>query len=182
MSLAHRHRAVLAGALFPVAAAGRDGRRRDHGGRGHGAGAVAPGDALSVLARRAPRSGRSAALRVSAADGATTGSRRSSVLHAGRAALSPGRRATLEILKGAELAVWPGQSVALVGAVGRRQVDAAAHRRPARARPTAARSIVDGAPTVEPVATPSARASAAPRSASSISSTICCRSSRRSRT
>ena len=62
--LADQHRAVLAGALFPVAAAGRHGRRRDHGGGGDGAGAVAAGDALSVLARGAARSGRGAALRV----------------------------------------------------------------------------------------------------------------------
>ena len=60
--LADQHRAVLAGALFPVEAAGRPRRRRDHGGGGDGARAVAVGDALSVLARRAPRSGRSAAL------------------------------------------------------------------------------------------------------------------------
>ena len=58
----HQHRAVLAGALFPVAAAGRHGRRRDHRGGGDGADAVAARDALSVLARGAPRSGRGAAL------------------------------------------------------------------------------------------------------------------------
>ena len=60
--LADQHRAVLARALFPVAAAGRHGRRRDHGGGGDGAGAVAAGDALSVVARGAARSGRGAAL------------------------------------------------------------------------------------------------------------------------
>ena len=60
--LADRHRAVLARALFPVAPAGRDGLRRDLGGRRHGADAVVPRDALSVLARRAARSGRGAAL------------------------------------------------------------------------------------------------------------------------
>ena len=60
--LADQHRAVLARTLFPVAAAGRDRCRRDHGGRGDGAGAVAAGDALSVLARGAARSGRGAAL------------------------------------------------------------------------------------------------------------------------
>ncbi len=57
----------------------------------------------------------------------------------------------LEILGGAELAVWPGQSVALIG--------------PSGAGPTA-----------------SARKSAAPRSASSISSIISCRNSPRWRT
>ena len=60
--LAHQHRAVLAGALFPVAASGRSGCRRNHGGGRDGADAVAAGDALSVLARGAPRSGRGAAI------------------------------------------------------------------------------------------------------------------------
>ena len=55
-------RSVLARTVFPVAAAGADRCRRDHGGGGHGAGAVAAGDALSVLARGAARSGRGAAL------------------------------------------------------------------------------------------------------------------------
>ena len=56
------HRAVLARALFPLAPAGRDGRGRDHRGRGDGADAVAVRDALPVLARGAARSGRGAAL------------------------------------------------------------------------------------------------------------------------
>ena len=60
--LADQHRAVLAGALFPLQAAGRSRCRRDHGGGDHGARAVAAGDALSGLARGAPRSGRGAAL------------------------------------------------------------------------------------------------------------------------
>ena len=60
--LADQHRTVLARTLLPVAAAGRHGRRRDHGGRGDGADAVASRDALPVLARRAARSGRGAAL------------------------------------------------------------------------------------------------------------------------
>jgi hypothetical protein len=64
--LADQHRTVLAGALFPLQAAGRDRFRRDHRGRDHGADAVVPRDALSVLARRAPRSRRSAAVRVRA--------------------------------------------------------------------------------------------------------------------
>ena len=62
--LAHRHRAVRARALLSVAAAGRDGHRRDRLGRHHGARALDPRHALSVLARLASRSGRSAALRV----------------------------------------------------------------------------------------------------------------------
>src|SRR6185437_7798274 len=62
--VADQHRAVLAGALFPVEAARRPGRRRNHGGGGDGAGAVAARYALPVVARGAPRSGRSAPLRV----------------------------------------------------------------------------------------------------------------------
>ena len=60
--LVHQHRAVLARALLPVQAAGRHGRRRDHRGGGDGADAVAARDALSVMARGPPRSGRGAAL------------------------------------------------------------------------------------------------------------------------
>ena len=55
-------RAVLSRALFPVEIACRFGSRRDHGGGGHGARAVASGDALPGLARGAPRSGRGATL------------------------------------------------------------------------------------------------------------------------
>ena len=47
---------------FLSQAAGRPRCRRDHGGGGDGARAVAAGDALSGLARGAPRSGRGAAL------------------------------------------------------------------------------------------------------------------------
>ena len=53
---------VLAGALFPVAASGRDGCARDDGGGGDGADVVAGGDALSVVPRGAARSGRGAPL------------------------------------------------------------------------------------------------------------------------
>ena len=60
--LGDEYRAVLARALFPVEAARRPRRRRDHGGGGDGARAVALGDALSGLARGAPRSGRGVAL------------------------------------------------------------------------------------------------------------------------
>ena len=49
---------------FLSRAAGRDRFRRDHRGRDHGADAVVPGDALSVVARRAPRSRRRAPVRV----------------------------------------------------------------------------------------------------------------------
>ena len=41
---------------------------------------------------------------------------------------------------GASADIYPGQAVALVGPVGRRQVDAAAHRRVCSRRPTAAAS------------------------------------------
>ena len=60
--LADQHRAVLARALFPLQAAGRPRRWRDHRGGGDGARAVAVGDALSGVAGGAPRSGRGVAL------------------------------------------------------------------------------------------------------------------------
>ena len=62
--LADQHRIVLAGALFPLQAAGRDRFRRDQRGRDHGADAVLPRHALSVVACRPPRSCRSAPVRV----------------------------------------------------------------------------------------------------------------------
>src|SRR5438045_235983 len=60
--LAHLDRTVFARTLFPLPAAGRHGRARDHRGRGHGAHAVAVGNALSLLAGGAARSGRGATL------------------------------------------------------------------------------------------------------------------------
>ncbi len=60
--VADQYRIVLAGALFPVATAGAYERQGNHRGRGHGAWAVASGDAVPVMARGAARSGRSAAL------------------------------------------------------------------------------------------------------------------------
>ena len=63
------HRIVFAGALFPLASAGGHGHGRDDRRGGDGADAIAPGDALSLVARRASRPRRSAALRVS--DGRT---------------------------------------------------------------------------------------------------------------
>ena len=92
------------------------GCRRDHGGGGHGAGAVAAGDALSGLARRAARSGRSAAVRV-IRRWPRRARRRSSSCTASSGIITQGD-ATLDILKGAELAVWPGQSVALIAPSG----------------------------------------------------------------
>ncbi len=60
--LADQHRSVPADAVLPVASAGAHGHRRNHRRGGDGAGAVAAGDALSVLARGAPRSGGGTAL------------------------------------------------------------------------------------------------------------------------
>ncbi len=56
------HRIVLARALFPLAAPGRDGCRRDDGRGRDGAHAVVACDTLSVMACGAARSGRGAAL------------------------------------------------------------------------------------------------------------------------
>ena len=54
------HGALQSRALFPVAAAGQDGYERDHLGGADGAGAVVRRHAVSGLARRQARSGRSA--------------------------------------------------------------------------------------------------------------------------
>src|SRR5207245_623827 len=109
----NQHRSVLSRALFPVAPARPDGRRGDARGSRHGAHAVAAGDALPVLAGGAPRSGRSAALRMSAmADKDPV-----LFLDAVERRYHQGE-SILEILGGAELAVWPGQSVALIGPSG----------------------------------------------------------------
>ena len=56
---------------FLSQAAGRYERQGNHGGPGHGARPIASGHALSVLARGAARSGRSAALRVNQAQWTT---------------------------------------------------------------------------------------------------------------
>ena len=115
--LADQHRAVLAGALLPVEAAGRDRRRRDHGRRDHGADAVVPGDAVSVLARRAPRSRRSAAVRVRGRWQQGAEDVPVIYLHEIKRQYMQGE-ATLTILDGAKLALWAGQSVALVAPSG----------------------------------------------------------------
>ena len=177
--LAHQHRAVLARALFPVAAAGRARCRRDHRGGGDGAGAVVAGDALPVLARRAARSGRSAALRMRqpmAEQRKTTGR----LSARGRAALPPGRRDAGNPQRRRARAL-AGPVGGAGGAVGRRQVDAAAHRRPAGAS-RRRRGLSRRRRRPRHCRTPSARGSAATRSASSTSPTICCRNSPRSRT
>ena len=103
---------------------------RNHRGRGDGARTVAAGDALSVLAGGAARSGRSAALRVIRRDGRENRDTETAApaapgeeqrpfvfLHAISRNFRQGD-ATLDILQGAELAVWPGQSVALVAPSG----------------------------------------------------------------
>ena len=98
--------------------------------RGHGARPVAAGDALSVLAGGAARSGRSAALRVISRDGRhnhdsrdrAVGRRRrraSARLPARhRPAVSPGRRARSIFSRAPSSRCGPGQSVALVAPSG----------------------------------------------------------------
>ncbi len=123
---------------FLSRAARRDECRRNHRRRGHGARAVAAGDALSVLAGGTARSGRSLALRVITRMDEKTTSMEPAPPTAAAAATAPAvasesqpivflhaisRRfrqgdSTLDILRGAELAVWPGQSVALVAPSG----------------------------------------------------------------
>ena len=145
--VADQHRAVLAGALLPVAAAGRSRRRRDHGGGGDGAGAFAAGNALPVVARGAPRSGRSAALRMS---------RRWPNSETPVVFLRQVERryhqgdAVLEILKGGDLAVWPGQSVALVAPSGAGK-STLLHIAGLLEHPDGGEVYLDGAPTGGPV-------------------------------
>ena len=102
-----------------------------------------PGHALSVLAGRPARSGRSAALRVS-----TMAERETPVvfLHAIERRYRQGD-ATLDILKGADLAVWPGQIGRADRAVGRRQIDAACTSPVCSSTRTPARSISTRSPT-----------------------------------
>ena len=112
-------------------------------------------------------------------DGATTRDRRSSCTAIERR-YSQGA-ATLDILKGAELAVWAGQSVALVAPSGAGK-STLLHIAGLLEHPDGGEVYHRRASRPRACPTPSAPASAAPRSASSISSTICCRNSRRSRT
>ena len=86
--------------------------------------------------------------------------------------------ATLDILKGAELAVWPGQSVALVAPSGAGK-STLLHIAGLLEHPDAGEVYIDGDRDLAALRRASAPASAAPRSASSTSSTICCRNSRR---
>ena len=111
-----RHRAVPGRALLPVAAARRHGPERDRRYRYHGTVLVDSGDALSVLARLASRSGRSLALRV--------GSKVDSPRHAPVLRLERLERAyvqgprRIEVLKGASASFFPGETVALLGPSG----------------------------------------------------------------
>ena len=139
-------------------------------------GAVVPGDALPVLARRAARSGRGAALRVS--------SQRDAPALELRGVRRVFRQAGTE-LRGAERrrpGAAAGRDRRAGRPVGRRQVDPAACRRAAGAarwRRGADRRASDCGSLSDERRT----AAAPPRaSASSTSSTTCCRSSRRSKT
>jgi hypothetical protein len=80
--------------------------RRNHSRSWHGADAVVPGDALSVVAGRPARSGRSAAVRVSTPMSSGKMAFRS-LSARGRAPLQTGRSA-LEIRDARDLAMWPG--------------------------------------------------------------------------
>ena len=117
---------------YLIAAAGRDGHGRDRLRRHHGAGPLDPRHALSLLEGLSARSGRSAALRVGPGGGQpqqpapvlrlerlergyTQGNRRIDVLERGLSLVLSGRG------RGAARPVW------------RRQIDAAAYRRPAGA-------------------------------------------------
>ena len=162
---------------FLSQAAGRSRRRRNHGRGGDGAGAVAAGDALPVVARGAPRSGRSAALRVSRrwpnrkprsssctrSSGATTRATR---------CWKSSRAPSLRSGPASRWRWWRPRAPA-----SRRCCTSPA----CSSTPTAARSISTARrPRRSP--TPRARGSAATPSASSIRRIICCRNSPRSRT
>ena len=102
-------------------------------------------------------------------------------LQATCAASSSRATARSSVLKGASVRPLSRPGGGAGRPVGRRQVDAAAHRRPARdagRRP----GLSSTGRTARSSATPSARACGASRWASSTSSTSCCRSSRRWRT
>ena len=89
--------------------------------------------------------------------------------------------AVLEILKGAELAVWPGQSVALVAPSGAGK-STLLHIAGLLEHPDGGEVYLDGTADRRLCRMPSARASGATRSASSTRPTTCCRNSRRWKT
>ena len=146
----------------------------------HGADAVVPGDALPVVARRAPRSRRSAPVRVRGRwrEGARrcTGylsPRDKTSVQAGRGDADDPRRRQARAVGG------PVGGAG--GAVGLGQIDTAAYRGPAGDARMRARSMSRARrPRSSP--TSSAPRSAAPTSASSISRTGCCRNSPRWKT
>jgi len=122
--LAHQHRVVPAGALFPVAPAGRHGRQGDHGGGGDGARAVAVGDTVPVLARgRLIRSRRFAMNEAITPPAATAGTRVAATRDDDDSPLlylqgidrhySQARRGS-KSSKVPSSPLWPGQSIALV--------------------------------------------------------------------
>ena len=177
--LADHDRVVLAGTVFPVEAAGRGRFRRNHRCGDHGADAVVPGDALSVLARRAPRSRRRAPVRVRCRWRRGRKKYRLSIFTRSsgntvraRPRCDPRRRQARAV----------GRAIGGAGsAVGLRQIDAAAYRGPAgiaRRR----RGLCRRARRPRSCPTPTAPRSGAPISASSTSRTACCRNSRRWKT
>ncbi len=176
---------------FLSQASRRHERQGNLGCRGHGARAIVAGHALSVMARGAARSGRSAALRVIRRDGRHHHDKRGSHVD------SRHREQPLVFLHGVCRQFRQGDCDARYsqrrrarslggpvggagGAVRRRQIDAAAHRGPARTC-RLRRGLYRRGRHVEPHRYRSAPGSAAPRSVSSISPIICCRNSRRSK-
>ena len=157
--VADQYQPVPAGTVFSVKASGRYERARNHRRRRHGARAVAVGDALSVVAGGAARSGRSAALRMidqAAMDDTTTISEAATstaekgeyplvFLHGICRQFHQGD-ATLDILKSAELAVWAGQSVALVAPSGAGK-STLLHIAGLLEHPDSGEVYIDGAPT-----------------------------------
>jgi lipoprotein-releasing system permease protein len=108
--LALRDKDLRCRILLSHAAAGRHGRAADDRNRADVAGAVLRGDALSLVARRAPRSGRGPALRMSDLKPALE------LRHVARS-FSEGER-RLDIFLDASIDVHAGEIVALVGQSG----------------------------------------------------------------
>ncbi len=89
--------------------------------------------------------------------------------------------ATLDVLRGAELAVWAGQSVALVGPSGAGK-STLLHIAGLLEHADAGEVYIDADADLPPVRYGARPVSGALKSASSISSIICCRNFRRWRT
>ena len=171
---------LLAGALLPEPAARRNGPARDDLGHRHGAGALVSRHALPGVAGGAPRSGRGAALRMS-----TPPQRQSPAAgppaQGHRADATPTPPGGLTVLSGANLAVFPGEMVAMVAPSGAGK-STLLHIAGLLEHPDARRGVRLRPRRPASSAIASARRSAASTSASSISSTTCCRSSRRWKT